>query len=51
MVRVEVEVSAIVGGFPVDFGGQCRLFPDNQNMKKGNCTVWLYFHDELDGRP
>jgi hypothetical protein len=39
MVRVEVEVSASVGGFPVDFGGQCRLFPDDQNIQKRNRTV------------
>jgi hypothetical protein len=23
-----------MGEFPVDFGGQCRLFPDDQNIKK-----------------
>jgi hypothetical protein len=51
MVRVEVELSASVGGFPVDFGGQCRHFPVDQNIKKDNGTVWLYFHGELDGRP
>jgi hypothetical protein len=39
MVRVEVEVPASVGGFPVDFGGQCRLFPDDQNIKKDNRNV------------
>jgi hypothetical protein len=38
MVRVQVEISASVGGFPVDFGGQC-FFPDDQNIKKGKCTV------------
>jgi hypothetical protein len=42
MVRVEVEVSASVGGFPVDFGGQCRPFPDDQSIKKGNRTVRLF---------
>jgi hypothetical protein len=41
MVRVQVEVSASVGGFPVDFGGQGRLFPDNQNIKKGDRTVYV----------
>jgi hypothetical protein len=39
MVRVEFEILASVGGFPVDFGGQCRLFPDDQNIKKGNHTL------------
>jgi hypothetical protein len=38
MVRVEVEISASVDRFPVDFGDQCRLFPDGQNIKKGNRT-------------
>jgi hypothetical protein len=27
MVRVEVEISASVGGFPVDVGGLCHHFP------------------------
>jgi hypothetical protein len=35
---VRVKISASVGRFPVDFGGQC-LFPDDQNIKKGSCTV------------
>jgi hypothetical protein len=26
MVRVVAEISAIVGGFHIDFSGQCRLF-------------------------
>jgi hypothetical protein len=51
MVRVEVQVSVSVGGLPVDFGGQRCLFLDDQNIKKDNLTVWLYFHVELDGRP
>jgi hypothetical protein len=51
MVRIDVEISASVDGFSVDFGGQCRLFPDDQNVQKRNRTVWLYFHSELDGRP
>jgi hypothetical protein len=34
MVRVEVEISASVGGFPVGIGGQCHPFPDDQNIKK-----------------
>jgi hypothetical protein len=33
MVRVEVEISVSVGGLPVHFGGQCRLFPDDQNIQ------------------
>jgi hypothetical protein len=39
MVKVEAEISASVGGFPVDFGGQCRLFPDDVNIKKDNHTT------------
>jgi hypothetical protein len=39
MVRVEVEISALVGRFPVDFGGQCRLLPDDQNIKLGNRMI------------
>jgi hypothetical protein len=39
MVRVEVEISACVGGFPVELCGQCCLFPDDQNVQKGNHTV------------
>jgi Pyruvate/2-oxoacid:ferredoxin oxidoreductase delta subunit len=36
MVRVEVEISESVHGFPVDLCGQCRLFCDDQNIQKGN---------------
>jgi hypothetical protein len=50
MVRLEVEILTSVGGFPVDFGGQCHLFPDDQNIQTGNHTVSLYFHSELDGQ-
>jgi hypothetical protein len=32
MVGIEVEISANVGGFPVDFVGQCYLFPDDENI-------------------
>jgi hypothetical protein len=32
MVRVEVEISTSVGGFPVEFGGQCHPFLDDQNI-------------------
>jgi hypothetical protein len=39
IVRFEVEVLASVGGFSVDFGGQCCLFPDDQNVQKRNCTI------------
>jgi hypothetical protein len=39
MVRFEVEMSASVGGFSVDFGDQCRTFPDDQNIQKRNRTV------------
>jgi hypothetical protein len=51
MVRFEVEISAGVSGFLVDFGGQCRLSPDDQNIQKGNRTIWLYLHSEREGRP
>jgi hypothetical protein len=51
MVRFKVKISAIVGGLPLNFRGQCHPFLDDQNIQKRNCTVWLYFHIELDGRP
>jgi hypothetical protein len=35
MVGFEVEILVSVGGFPVYFGGQCLLFPDDQNIQKG----------------
>jgi hypothetical protein len=34
MVGTEVEMSASVGGFNVDFGGQCRLLPDDRNIQE-----------------
>jgi hypothetical protein len=37
-----------VGGFSVDFGGQCYLFPDVQNIQRRNCTVSLNSLSELD---
>jgi hypothetical protein len=46
MVSFEVEIFACVGGLPVEFGGQCRLYPDCQNIQKGNHTLC-----ELDRRP
>jgi hypothetical protein len=39
MVGVEVKISASVRGIPVGFGGKCRLFPNDQNIKEGNRTV------------
>jgi hypothetical protein len=51
MVRIEAEISASVGGFAVDFGGQCRLPLDDQNIQDKDRPAWLYFHGELDGRP
>jgi hypothetical protein len=39
MVRFEVEKSACVSGFPVNFGDRCHLFPDDQNIQKGYPTV------------
>jgi hypothetical protein len=39
MVRVEVEISASVGVFPIEFGGQYRLLSDDQNIKKCNRFV------------
>jgi hypothetical protein len=34
MVRFEIGISASVGGFSVNFSGQCHPFPDNQNVQK-----------------
>jgi hypothetical protein len=50
MVRVEVELSASVGGFLVHFCGQWRPFPNDQNIQERNHTLLVCFHSELDGR-
>jgi hypothetical protein len=34
MVRIVTEETANIVVFYIDFGGQCRLFPDDQNTKK-----------------
>jgi hypothetical protein len=47
MVRFEIEISASMGRFSVDFGGQ---FPDDQNIQK-RIALSGYFHSELAGRP
>jgi hypothetical protein len=31
-VGIEVEISTSVGGFSVDFGGQCHLLLDDENI-------------------
>jgi hypothetical protein len=49
-VRFEVEISDSIGWLSEDFGGQCHLFPDDQDIQKWNHTVGLYFHNELDRR-
>jgi hypothetical protein len=36
MVRIEVAVTASVGGFCVDFGDQCCHFPDDWKIQKRN---------------
>jgi hypothetical protein len=41
MVRIEVEISASVGGFSVEFGGQCRLLSADQNIQERNYSAWL----------
>jgi hypothetical protein len=46
MVKFEVERLASVGGFSLNFGGQCCLFADGQDIQK----MGLYFHVELDER-
>jgi hypothetical protein len=51
MVRFKVEISTIVGGYSIHFGGQCHLFPDDQNIQKVNCAARLLYHSELYGRP
>jgi hypothetical protein len=50
MVRIEVEVSVNVDDFSVVFGGQCHLFPEDQNIQKGITLSWLHFHGELNER-
>jgi hypothetical protein len=49
MVRFEAEISASVGEFPVDFGGQSHLFPDDQNIQKGNCTDSISIVNWMEG--
>jgi hypothetical protein len=39
MVGVAVEISGSMGGFLVDFGGKCCLFPHGENIEKGTHTV------------
>jgi hypothetical protein len=39
ILRFEVKISTSVGRFPIDFGGQYRLFPNDQSIKKGNRTA------------
>jgi hypothetical protein len=39
MLRFEVEISTNVCGFSLYFGGQCRLFPDDQNIHKRNRII------------
>jgi C1A family cysteine protease len=39
MVRFEVEISASVGGFSVNFGGQCHAFLDDHDFQKRNHAV------------
>jgi hypothetical protein len=42
MVRFEVEIPVSVGAFAVHFGGQCHLFPDDQNTQK-----WIDLSDSI----
>jgi hypothetical protein len=39
MVVFEVETSMDCKGYPVNFGAQCRLFPDDQNFQQRNRTL------------
>jgi hypothetical protein len=34
LVRTEEELSSSVGGFSVDFGGQCRIFAVDRSIQK-----------------
>jgi hypothetical protein len=49
MVRIEVDMLDEAGEFSVDFCGQWRLFPDNNNNQKRNFTVWLWLIVKLVG--
>jgi hypothetical protein len=49
MVRFEAEISASVGGFPIYFGGQCCLFPDDQNIQKRNNTYSISIVNLMEG--
>jgi hypothetical protein len=41
IAQFEVDVSASVSEFSVNFGGQCHPFPDDQNIqkKKSHCLT------------
>jgi hypothetical protein len=42
MVRIETEISASVGGLSLDFGRQCRLLPDHENIQERNAARCFY---------
>jgi hypothetical protein len=42
MVRIQVEISASVGGRSVGFGGHCSIFPDDHNIQEDNHTAGLF---------
>jgi hypothetical protein len=50
VVRIEVKISAYVGGFFVDFRGQSCPFSCDQKVQERDRTLRFYFHSELDGR-
>jgi hypothetical protein len=39
MATTKVEILAIVGGFSVDFGGQCRYLPNEKNIQEENHII------------
>jgi hypothetical protein len=36
VVRIDAEISVIMGGLSIDFGGQYSFFPDGQTIQKIN---------------
>jgi hypothetical protein len=51
MVMFGVEIPASVGGFAVNYCGQCHPFPDEQNIRKGITLSDSCCHSKLNGRP
>jgi len=50
-IRLEIEITAGVSGFSVNFGVHCTSDSDEKHVQQRIRTVSFYFHDKPDGRP